>query len=53
MEDVFRYAQDLLESNGFEIVAADKSRPWGGFYVINEQQAAKFIEFFFIHNYKG
>ncbi len=47
MEDVFQYAQELLENNGFEIIASDKSRPWGGFYVINEDQAAKFIEVFF------
>ena len=47
MEDVFQYAEDLLVNNGFEIIGEDKTRPWGGFYVINEQQAAKFIGFFF------
>lgn len=38
--------KDLL-SVGFRIVDSDKQRPWGGFFVIDEGQASRFIEQFF------
>lgn len=37
----------MIESNGLSIVAKDDARPWGGFFVIDEAQAARFIETFF------
>ena len=43
----FNKAADLLASLNFKIVAEDKSRPWGGFYVIDESQAAQFAKQFF------
>lgn len=36
-----------LNDQGFNIVAKDENRPWGGFFVIEESQAPKFIETFF------
>lgn len=37
----------MIESHGLSIVAKDDARPWGGFFVIDETQAARFIETFF------
>lgn len=39
--------EDYLKLNNFVIVSSDKTRPWGGFFVIDEQQSKKFIDFFF------
>ena len=46
-EEVFKKVKVYLESNGFIIVNFDQTRPWGGFFVIDEQQSQKFIDFFF------
>ena len=43
----FESAAALLKKSGFTIVKEDKSRPWGGFYVIDESQAAAFAKAFF------
>lgn len=43
----FEAAAALLKKSGFTIVKEDKSRPWGGFYVIDESQAAAFAKAFF------
>ncbi len=45
--EVFEKVQKYLGEHGFAIVNYDESRPWGGFYVIDEQQSQKFIDFFF------
>lgn len=45
--DAFSRAAALLQELGLHIVQADKERPWGGFYVIDESQAAIFIQHFF------
>jgi mannose-6-phosphate isomerase-like protein (cupin superfamily) len=37
--------QSLLEN--FRIISSDLSRPWGGFYVIDETQAQDFADTFF------
>ena len=44
--DIFDAVHDYLISEGFQIINSDQSRPWGGFYVIDEEQSDKFIEFF-------
>jgi mannose-6-phosphate isomerase len=44
---VFKKVGKLLGDAGFSIVSEDKARPWGGFYVIDENQAAKFSKHFF------
>ncbi|MFO7799620.1 phosphoheptose isomerase [Rhodohalobacter sp.] len=46
-EEVFKKAEDILKTNNFSIVASDKNRPWGGFYVIDEDQSTAFISEFF------
>lgn len=44
---VFEKVKFFLESKGFKIIKSDESRPWGGFFVIDESQSAKFIDLFF------
>lgn len=45
--DVFQKVKHFLEENEFIIISSDQARPWGGFFVIDEQQSQKFIDFFF------
>jgi len=46
-EQVFKKVASLLTEANFTIVDKDESRPWGGFYVIDESQAAQFVKHFF------
>jgi mannose-6-phosphate isomerase len=46
-EQLFKKVQEDLEVQGFEILQMDLHRPWGGFFVINEEQAQKFSDTFF------
>jgi mannose-6-phosphate isomerase-like protein (cupin superfamily) len=46
-EQLFKKVQEDLEVHGFEILQKDMQRPWGGFFVINEDQAQKFSDTFF------
>ena len=48
-ESVFASIGEWLASQNFEVANKDDSRPWGGFYVIEESQAPKFISTFFPH----
>jgi len=43
----FKKAKKILEQLNFDIVSQDTTRPWGGFYVINENQAHDFAKYFF------
>ncbi|HET9057006.1 MAG TPA: hypothetical protein VFN30_09195 [Chitinophagaceae bacterium] len=43
----FNKAIALLKRLHFKVVKEDVSRPWGGFYVIDEMQAAQFAKEFF------
>jgi mannose-6-phosphate isomerase-like protein (cupin superfamily) len=43
----FDFTTALLKQFNFTIVTEDLSRPWGGFYVIDEMQAADFAKHFF------
>jgi mannose-6-phosphate isomerase len=45
--EVFHDIQKYLEQHGFTIMKCDQTRPWGGFFVIDENQSKKFIDFFF------
>jgi len=45
--EVFETVRAFLEKAHFEIINSDKNRPWGGFYVIDESQSKKFIDYFF------
>ena len=48
--------EDQIKGLGFDIISKDFERPWGGFLVINENQAQEFANKFFdginIHNLK-
>jgi mannose-6-phosphate isomerase len=46
-EDVFKKVEDYLREHGFNIVDKDFNRPWGGFFVIDEEQARRFSHIFF------
>jgi mannose-6-phosphate isomerase-like protein (cupin superfamily) len=46
-QQAFDKAAEMLQENGFTIIKQDKERPWGGFYVIDEVQAAAFAAKFF------
>lgn len=44
---VFEYIENFLSENNLTINDKDLSRPWGGFFVIDEDQSEKFINIFF------
>ena len=44
---IFKNIEKDLIANGFEIISQDDTRPWGGFFVINEDQAQKFAVDYF------
>lgn len=46
-QQAFETAKSILEAHNFRIVKQDDSRPWGGFYVIDESQAEAFAQTFF------
>ena len=43
----FDFTTELLKQLNFTIITEDLSRPWGGFYVIDEAQAVDFASTFF------
>jgi mannose-6-phosphate isomerase len=43
----FDKALRMMKHLGFEVIKEDRNRPWGGFLVINEDQAAAFAKQFF------
>ena len=45
-EEVFTQVKNYVTSKGFKIITQDQTRPWGGFFVIDEDQSSKFIETF-------
>lgn len=44
---IFEKIQNQLEVNRFTIVSKDHNRPWGGFFVIAEEQAQAFANRYF------
>ena len=44
---IFESIQNQLEINHFTIVSKDHHRPWGGFFVIAEEQAQEFANQYF------
>lgn len=46
-ELVFEHVAEYLHHQGLTYAKYDDSRPWGGFYVINEDQADAFIALYF------
>lgn len=47
MENIFKLISEQLIINNFEIFFFDNNRPWGGFFVIAEQQAQAFSDQYF------
>lgn len=45
--EVFSAVQRYLDELGLTVTAKDFDRPWGGFFVIDEQQARKFSHIYF------
>ena len=45
--DIFLDIRKTLESQNFQIVSEDQSRPWGGFFVLAEDQAQQFANTYF------
>jgi len=45
--DIFLEVSDFLDKEGYIIINKDESRPWGGFFVIDENQLSKFKTQFF------
>jgi mannose-6-phosphate isomerase len=48
-ELVFERIAEYLHHSGLAIEKEDSSRPWGGFFVLDESQAEKFISLYFPH----
>ncbi|WP_114778481.1 cupin domain-containing protein [Botryobacter ruber] len=46
-EVLFKEIEQRLASQGFQIDKKDQTRPWGGFFVINEDQAQQFADTYF------
>ncbi|CAA9198003.1 hypothetical protein FLA105534_01915 [Flavobacterium bizetiae] len=46
---VFDKIRTEIEKHNFSIINEDQTRPWGGFFVIEESQASDFITKFFPH----
>lgn len=48
-ENVFSLVENYIVSLGLRVATKDTSRPWGGFFVLDETQAELFIKTFFPH----
>jgi mannose-6-phosphate isomerase len=48
-EEVFIDVEKYLKDLKFKIIKQDSTRPWGGFFVIDETQAELFIATYFPH----
>lgn len=46
-QEIFKSAAEMLSRLGFSIAKQDDQRPWGGFYVVDEDQAPAFAKEFF------
>jgi len=44
---LFAQIETELKEQGFAIADVDETRPWGGFFVISEEQAQKFADRYF------
>lgn len=46
-ELIFEHVAEYLHLNSLKIKKQDSTRPWGGFFVIEENEAEKFIKLYF------
>jgi mannose-6-phosphate isomerase-like protein (cupin superfamily) len=44
---LFNKTENHIQDQGFTIIDQDEQRPWGGFFVIDEEQAAHFADTYF------
>ena len=44
---IFEKVAEMLRQSNFSIASKDDTRPWGGFYVIDEAQATEFAQRYF------
>ena len=44
---IFKKIADMLHEQGFTVINKDDQRPWGGFFVIDENESAKFVSQYF------
>ena len=47
MERIFTDTKELIENQKLGVVDQDLNRPWGGFFVIDEEQAQDFADIYF------
>ena len=47
MERIFTETSELIKTQKLEVVDNDFNRPWGGFFVIDEEQAQDFADIYF------
>lgn len=47
MTSLFDTTAQTLEAQGLRVVSSDFGRPWGGFFVIDEEQAQEFANTYF------
>jgi len=43
-KEIFDKVEKMLGAQGFNLVAKDDTRPWGGFFVIDENQSVQFVK---------
>lgn len=48
-EKVFEQVTAYLQNKNLQVSKMDNCRPWGGFFVIDEDEAEKFIQIYFPH----
>jgi mannose-6-phosphate isomerase len=48
-ELIFENVAEMMHHEGLKINKEDNTRPWGGFFVIEESESEKFIKLYFPH----
>jgi mannose-6-phosphate isomerase len=46
-QEVFAKVETYISELGYQVISKDFTRPWGGFFVLDESQAGKFAAQFF------
>ena len=46
-QELFTQTEQELKEQGFTIERQDRARPWGGFFVLSEEQAQQFADTYF------
>lgn len=46
-DNIFKKVAVMLQQEKFGIINKDDTRPWGGFYVIDEANASQFVKYYF------